>query len=328
MSMSATNDPFSVFAGARALVTGGAGFIGSHIARTLRTLGAEVTVIDDLSTGHASNLPADDPDLRLVEASILDRGALADAVRGCRYVFHEAAMVSVPQSVAEPETCLEINVVGVQRVLDAALAAGAERVVFASSAAVYGDDPTLPSTETDVMVSCSPYAASKATGELLLQTASRCHGLSTASLRYFNVFGPRQDPKSPYAAVISAFTDILMQGGQPRVFGDGTQTRDFVFVENVVRANLLAAARPEPLMGETMNIGTGVRTSLLDLLRVMGDVLEVDSTPQFEPPRAGDVPHSVANITRAGELLGYEPQATLEEGLAALIRHEQGKVAG
>ncbi|MCA9291926.1 MAG: NAD-dependent epimerase/dehydratase family protein [Phycisphaerales bacterium] len=309
---------FEIFRRGRAVVTGGAGFIGSHLVRALLDLECEVVVLDDLSSGHLHNVP-DDERVRFVEASILDDDAVEDAVDDCRFVFHEAAMVSVPQSIEEADACAMINVVGTQRLLDAAVAAGVERFVFASSAAVYGDRPTLPSREDHPVRSCSPYAASKAAGEQLLMAASHAHGLSTASLRYFNVFGPRQDPKSAYAAVISAFTDVLTRGGRPRIFGDGTQTRDFVSVDNVVAANLLAASTDSPLRGEVLNIGTGARTSLLDLLGHMGRLLEVDATPSFEPPRAGDVPHSVADIARARAVLGYEPRTDLASGLGALL---------
>lgn len=306
------------FRDARVLITGGAGFIGSHLALTLRGLGAQVRVIDDLSSGHERNLAvenSDGPAIEFVKASILDDAALNKAAEGCRFVFHHAAMVSVPQSVAEPGRCMEVNVLGTERVLNAARKAGASRVMFAASAAAYGNDPKLPSTETDLPDIWSPYAQSKVAGEMLLATYARCYGLSTVSLRYFNVFGPRQDPKSPYAAVITAFADALMNGKTPKVFGDGSQTRDFIPIENVVHANLLAASSPRALAGEVVNIGCGGRVSLIDVLNVMGAVLGVPATPEKLPPRAGDVMHSSANIGRAREVLGFAPIVGFDEGI-------------
>lgn len=312
---------FGAFRGSSCLVTGGAGFIGGHLARALVGLGARVRVLDDLSGGFRENLH---PDADFVHASILDGGALEGSVRGCRFVFHQAAMVSVPQSVEQPNECMRINVEGTQRVLSAAVKAGVGRVLFAASAAAYGNNPSLPSRETDLPDAWSPYAMSKIAGEHLLTTFARCHGLSTLSLRYMNIFGEGQNANSAYAAVISAFSKALRSGGQPTIFGDGTQTRDFTHVANVVRANLLGAASPRELRGEVVNIGTGVRTSLLDVLRVMGEVLGVTPRPVFMPPRAGDVRDSVADITRARELLGYEPAVGFPEGLARMFRAEAG----
>jgi len=308
---------FEVFRGGRALVTGGAGFIGSHIVRWLLDLGSEVVVLDDLSTGYAANLDGAGAELRV--GSILEEDLLREATAGCRFVFHEAAMVSVPQSVDEPEQCVRVNIEGTWRVLDAARDAGVRRVVFASSAAVYGPNPRLPSRETDPVDCVSPYAASKAAGEAAISAYGSCYDVSTVSLRYFNVFGPRQDPKSAYAAVIAAFLDALQAGKTPTIFGDGGQTRDFVAIENVVAANLLAAASPRDLTGETINIGTGVRTSLLDLLAALATRLGVDVAPVFAADRAGDVRDSVADIGRARELLGYDPRVDLTAGLAAFF---------
>lgn len=303
---------FSDLNGVRVLITGGAGFIGSHIAHALWALGARVVVLDDLSGGYVANLPEA---TEFHQASVLDDAVLRQAIAGCGIVFHEAALVSVPQSVAEPERCAQINMVGTQRVLTAAAEAGVRRLVFAASAAAYGNTPTLPSKEEHVPDCWSPYAASKVAGEFLLQSQARCSKLSTVSLRYFNIFGPRQDPSSPYAAVISAFIKMLLSGRTPTVMGDGEQTRDFTFVENVVYANLLAATSPKALGGEVINIGTGVRTRLLDVLLRMGEALGVDATPAFAPPRAGDVRHSVADISRAREILGYEPVVDFAEGI-------------
>ena len=305
--------------GRKALVTGGAGFIGSHLAHALAHLGARVTVLDDLSGGHAENLPEG---AELIEASILDSGALAKAVDGAKLVFHQAAMVSVPESVDKPEGCCEVNIVGCQRVLDAAKRAGAERLCFAASAAAYGDTPTLPSREDHAPDVYSPYAASKVAGELLCATYARNFDLCAVALRYFNIFGPRQDPNSPYAAVISAFAKRLLKGKQPSIFGDGKQTRDFTYIDNVVLANLLAAPAPaERVAGRTINIGTGEQSDLLSVLGALNAAMDepVPGEPEFGPPRAGDERDSVADISRARELLGYEPIVGLSEGLAATM---------
>jgi len=310
--------------GKTALITGGAGFIGSHLSEALVACGANVRVLDDLSGGFESNLPkapapkdgvANEGTLRFVQASILDDTVLRRTISGCDFVFHQAALVSVPESVEKPEKCLQVNVDGTQRVLLAAKDAGVKRVMFAASAAAYGNTPSLPSKETDVPDVWSPYAMSKVTGEMLLRTFARCFGMSCISLRYFNIFGPRQDPKSPYAAVISAFADTLSAKKQPRVLGDGEQTRDFTYIDNVVLANMLAATSEKALAGEVVNIGTGARISLLAVLKHMGEVLKVDSTPTFGPPRAGDVRHSSADISAARALLGYEPVVDFGEGI-------------
>lgn len=313
------------YRGSTVLITGGAGFIGSHLAAALTRLGARVRVLDDLSGGYDANL--DDAragavvggsgpgGVELIRASVLDLPALREAMKGCRYVYHQAAMVSVPQSVEQPERCMQLNVGGTERVLEEAKAAGVRRVMFAASAAAYGNDPRLPSQEDHLPDCWSPYAASKVAGELLLRTFSRCYGLGTVALRYFNIFGPRQDPNSPYAAVITAFARALIAGRQPRIMGDGEQTRDFTYIDNVVYANLLAGATQRELTGDVINIGTGSRIRLLDVLAQMGRVLGVDATPAFAEPRAGDVRHSTADISRARELLGYAPVVDLGEGI-------------
>lgn len=316
-----------VFRSARCLITGGAGFIGSHLGRRLLELNAQVRVLDDFSSGRESNVPEG---VTLIRGSILDDQLLRQSIDGCDFVFHQAAMVSVPQSVEQPERCMAINVDGTRRVLEAARGAGVERVCFAASAAAYGNTPSLPSKETDPPDCWSPYAASKVAGELLLQTWARCYGLSTVSLRYFNIFGPRQDPKSPYAAVISAFCDALAAGRRPRIMGDGEQTRDFTPVANVVHANLLAASSPKPLAGEVFNIGCATRIRLLDVLEQMGKVLNVDATPTFAEPRAGDVRHSSADIARARDVLEYEPVMDFNEGIRLTLewaRQESGAEA-
>ncbi|MCC6675719.1 MAG: NAD-dependent epimerase/dehydratase family protein [Phycisphaerales bacterium] len=317
------------YRGSAVLITGGAGFIGSHLALALARLGARVRVLDDLSGGFEANLDearaaaeaagAGRGGVELARASVLDGPALREAVKGCRYVYHQAAMVSVPQSVEQPERCMQLNVGGTERVLEEAKAAGVRRVMFAASAAAYGNHPSLPSREEHLPDCWSPYAASKVAGELLLRTFSRCYGLGTVALRYFNIFGPRQDPNSPYAAVITAFARALIAGRQPRIMGDGEQTRDFTYIDNVVYANLLAGASPRELTGDVVNIGTGSRIRLLDVLSHMGRVLGVDATPAFAEPRPGDVRHSTADIARARELLGYEPVVDFGEGIARTL---------
>lgn len=303
--------------GATCVITGGAGFIGSHLAHALTGLGATVRVIDDLSGGFAANLPGD---ATLIKASILDDVSLRRAVDGAHYVFHQAAMVSVPESVEHPAECMKVNVLGTERVLAAAKDAGVRRVMFAASAAAYGNTPQLPSNESHLPDSYSPYAMSKIAGELLMQTYSRCFNVSTVSLRYFNIFGPRQNPLSPYAAAISKFTQVLRDGKRPMIFGDGYQTRDFTYIDNVVYANVLAATTDRPLAGEIVNIGTGVRVTLRDVLSHMGRILGVDATPTPGPPRAGDVRDSVADISRAKELLDYHPIVDFGTGLERTLR--------
>jgi len=305
-----------VLSGSTCLVTGGAGFIGSHLTRALLGLGARVRVLDDLSTGHRRNLA---PGVEFVEGSVADGEAVGRAAAGCRFVFHLGAMVSVPQSVAEPERCVTSNIAGTQRVLTAARAAGVRRVVLASTCAVYGDKPNLPSTEGDQTVCCSPYAASKLAGEALCQAFSRTGGPSTACLRLFNVYGPGQDPKSAYAAVISAFAAALREGRTPIIFGDGEQSRDFVYVGDVVRANLLAAASTAELQGEVFNVGTGRRTSLLTLLHTMAMLSGRPSQAEHRPARAGDVRHSQADASRIRAAFGFEARTSIEQGLRTTL---------
>lgn len=307
-------------AGRTVLVTGGGGFIGSHVVERLGSLGAHPRVLDDFSTGHRRNLDGLGVDVSVVEGSILDPDALGRAMEGVHAVVHLAAMVSVPQSVAEPQRCQEVNVAGTMRVLEAARTARTRRLVFASSSAVYGESPRLPSRESDPIDCVSPYAASKAAGEAFVTAYGRCYELATASLRFFNVFGSRQDPRSPYAAAIAAFADAIREDRSPTVFGDGSQTRDFVPVTDVARAILLAASRPEPPRGEVHNIATGTRRSLLDVIEMLAAAAGRNVSPTFAAPRAGDVPHSGADIGSAREHLGFapltDPATTMAEVLA------------
>jgi UDP-glucose 4-epimerase len=306
----------AAFSGTTCLVTGGAGFIGSHLSRALLGLGAAVRVLDDLSTGHRQNLA---PGAELVEGTVADAALVTRASAGCAYVFHLAAMVSVPQSVAEPERCVTSNIVGTQRVLSASRAGGVRRVVLASTCAVYGETPNLPSVETDPTSCCSPYAASKLAGEALCQAFSRTGGPSTACLRFFNVYGPGQDPRSAYAAVISAFGAALKEGRMPVIFGDGEQSRDFIYVGDIVRANLLAAASDSDLRGDVFNAGTGSRTNLLTLLAAMAGIAGAPGAPEHKPPRAGDVRHSQADAAKIHNVLGFKARTTIEEGLRATL---------
>jgi len=306
----------AAFAGVKVLITGGAGFIGGHIGRTVAAIGGEVIALDDLSGGFEANLA---PGTKLFAKSVLDADALTKAVAGCRYVFHQAAMVSVPESVAQPEQCMQVNVIGTQMVLEAARKAGVRRVMFAASAAAYGNNPTLPCREDRAADAWSPYAMSKIAGEHLCQMYARNFGLSTACLRYFNVFGEYQNANSAYAAVISAFEKALRAGTKPKIFGDGGQTRDFVHVSNVVRANLLAATCPRALEGEPMNIGTGQRTDLLAVLRHMARALGTSDACEFLPARAGDIRDSVADISRAGEMIDYRPTVDFGKGISRMF---------
>jgi UDP-glucose 4-epimerase len=302
------------------LVTGGAGFIGSHIVEALAAEGHAVRVFDNLATGHRENLDGVKAPYTWIAGDVRDTAALAAAMRGVEYVFHEAAMVSVPLSVEQPRECHEVNATGTLNVLLAAREAGVRRVVMASTAAAYGNNPALPKRETMRPEPESPYGLTKVAGEYYLRSFAQLYGLQTVALRYFNVYGPRQDPKSMYSGVISKFADVLSAGGTPTIFGDGKQTRDFVYVKDVVQANLKAmhAMAVEP--GEVINVGTGKAVSLLELLAVLGQLFGREVAPKFALPRAGDVQHSLADITLARQRLGYEPKTTLRAGLAELLQ--------
>ena len=310
------------YRGRRVCVTGGAGFIGSHLVSALVELGADVSVIDDLSNGRRQNLP-EPARGRLVAGSILDPAVLAKAVAGAQVIFHFAALTSVAESVERPEDYLNVNDTGTLRVLEAARAAAApgHRVVYAASSSVYGDRGEIALVETLAPRPASLYAASKCAGEQILSAYAESHGLSCISLRYFNVFGPRQRPDSPYAAVIPRFAEALLAGRRLTVYGDGTQTRDFTHVADAVRANLLAGASERALRGESINIACGRRSDLLSLIRLMGEILGVEPAYELAPPRAGEVKHSLADITAAGQLLGYRPLVSLEKGLRETLAY-------
>lgn len=300
---------------ARFLVTGGAGFIGSNLVGSLLTQGHEVRVVDDLATGRRENLLSWQGHFEWVEASLLDSALLTQAARGVDYILHQAALGSVPRSIENPLGSTEVNVIGTLNVLIAARDAGVKRVVYASSSSVYGDTPTLPKVETMLPTPKSPYAASKLAGEHYCRAFYDVYGLETVVLRYFNVFGPRQNPNSPYAAVIPKFIKAMASGQRPVIFGDGSNSRDFTFVANNVLANTLAATTSGRAVGEVMNIACGNRYSLLDLVTSLNRILGTNLEPEFRPSRTGDVEHSLADIGKARELIGYEPKIAFYEGL-------------
>jgi nucleoside-diphosphate-sugar epimerase len=301
---------------ARWLVTGGAGFIGSSIVRRLAADGEKVRVLDDFSTGRRSNLRGIDKSLLQVVTGDLRRPAVvAAAVKGCDYILHQGAVPSVPRSLKDPKATTEVNVVGTVNLLEAARRAGrVKRVVLASSSSVYGDSPTLPKVENMPLLPLSPYAASKAAMEGYARAFSASHGLEATILRYFNVFGPRQDPNGAYAAVIPRFFHAVLRGERPVVYGDGNQTRDFTFVDNVVEANLRAATAPRAA-GETLNVATGERVTILGLASMIAECLGTTTSPLLEPGRDGEVRHSLADVSRMEAVLGLRPAVDLRRGL-------------
>lgn len=317
---------------ARYLVTGGAGFIGSNIVAALARAGERVRAFDNLATGHwalVDRLAGRSELVDRVTGDIRDTDALARAMQGVEVVFHQAALASVPRSVDDPVENDDVNTHGTVKVLDAARRSGVKRVVFAASSAVYGDGPEQPKHEGLAPSPLSPYAVAKLTAEYYLKVFASLYGLETVGLRYFNIFGPNQLPSGPYAAAIPRFLHAAVSGGRITIFGDGEQTRDFCFVDNAVRANLLAANSPKKLAGDIVNVATGRTVSLNGVLRalegVVGGPLKVD----YVDPKPGDVRHSSANIDRAGELLGYEPKVRWEDGLVpthAFLKalHERG----
>ena len=299
----------------RALITGGAGFIGSHIAEELVHRGVQVTVLDNLSSGHPENLAELKNNLTFVQGDIQDEKALAHVTKGIDVVFHQAAVVSVTRTVAEPVSSSAINDLGTLKVLEAARGNGVRRVVLASSSAVYGDDPQLPKIESMVPHPLSPYAVQKLTNEHYAFLYYRLYGLETVCLRYFNVYGPRQDPSSPYSGVISIFMTRATANAAPTIYGDGHQTRDFVFVKDVVQANLLAAIRPEAA-GQVFNVGT---SDSIEINRLWENIAWLSSSrvkPQYTEARAGDIIHSLAGIQKIKDRLGFQPSISFDEGLS------------
>jgi UDP-glucose 4-epimerase len=303
---------------AKILITGGAGFIGSHLAEALVAQGDDVTVYDNLSTGYEHNLEHIRGGVKFVKGDLRDPSALASAMSGQEYVLHEAALASVPRSVADPLSSHENNATGTLNVLVAARDAGVKRVVYAGSSSAYGDSIITPKHEEIIPKPLSPYAVQKLMGEQYCRAFAEVYGMETLTIRYFNVFGPRQDPDSPYAAVLPIFLSHLLRGEAPTIEGDGHHTRDFTFVANVVEGNLKALAA-EKTHGEVVNVACGGSYSVLYLYEQIRDTLGLDIKPVFGPGRPGDVPHSSANIDLAGKLLGYKPVVTFEEGLARTI---------
>lgn len=302
------------------VVTGGAGFIGSSIARALLARGQEVTVIDDLSTGREANLQGLEGSLTFVRADVRDRAAVEKAVDGAQALFHEAAIPSVVRSFEDPAGSLSVNIAGTAAVLEACRARAVGRVVFASSSSVYGDSPTLPKEESMEPVPKSPYALSKLACENLLRIYSETYGMETVSLRYFNVFGPRQDPSSEYAAVIPKFITAVLSGRPPVIFGDGRQTRDFAYIDNVVEANLQCLTA-RGLRGQVINVACGHRIDLLELLAMIKELAGRELEPAFEAERPGDVRHSLASIERARRLIGYEVKTPVKRGLGLTMEY-------
>lgn len=298
-----------------ALVTGGAGFIGSHIASGLIEAGARVRIIDDLSTGYRENIAEIGGDVDVVEATLADESAVRKALEDVELVFHEAAIPSVPRSVENPRQTHIASVDSTFSLLLAARDKGVKRLVYAASSSAYGDQPTLPKVETMLPDPLSPYAVAKLVGEYYAQVFTRVYGLETVSLRYFNVFGPRQDPSSQYSGVISRFISALLSGQRPVIYGDGEQSRDFTYIDNVVAANLIAAETTEGI-GQVINIANGERVTLNQLLdQLKGLTGRSDLQADYQPPRKGDVRDSLADITRARQFLGFTPQVNLRTGL-------------
>ncbi len=308
---------------AKHLVTGGAGFIGSHIAEALVERGDSVRVLDNFSTGFRQNLEPFGDRVDVVDADVTDVEAVRRAVEGVDCVFHQAALASVPRSVKNPLETNAACVTGTVILLDQARQAGVRRVVYAASSSAYGDQPFSSKRENDLPSPLSPYAVAKLAGEYYCQAFFHTYGLETVGIRYFNVFGPRQDPDSPYSAVIPLFITALLSGKRPIIFGDGQQSRDFTFVKNVVHGNLLAA-EAKAAAGKTLNVANGHSTSLLTLIKLLNEILGTNVDPIFEDPRVGDVKHSLADITLAEKLLGYEPPITFEDGLRQSIEYYKG----
>lgn len=300
------------------VVTGGAGFIGSHIVERLVREGHNVRVVDNFLTGKRENLAPLRQDIELFEISITDKDALDKAFRGADYVFHQAALASVPRSIEDPLTTDLMNVRGTLNVLLAARDAGIQRVIYAASSSAYGDIPGDVKVETMSPQPMSPYAVSKLAGEYYCQAFTACYGLETVALRYFNVFGARQDPQSRYAAVIPRFVTAMLRGDAPVIYGDGGQSRDFTYIDNVVHGNLLAVHASQAV-GKMMNLATGGEVTLLELVAKLNHILATDIEPVFDGARPGDIRHSRADIDTAVELLDFSPVVDFETGLARTV---------
>ena len=302
------------------LVTGGAGFIGSHITERLLSDGHQVRILDDFSTGKRDNIPVSDA-VSVIEGDVGDFDTVRDWMQGIDIVYHEAAIASVPETVGDPLGSERTNYRGTLNVLEAARQADVRRVIFAGSAAVYGDLPELPKSEDMPVRPLSPYAVDKLASEHACRVYAQLYGLETVVLRYFNVFGPRQDPSSPYSGVISIFADSLGKGKQPNIYGDGEQTRDFVYVGDVVAANIRAATAPAAA-GRTINVATGSTISINQLLRTLCRIQDAPFDPAYLPAREGDIRHSCANISQASRLLDWAPAVGFETGLRKLLESE------
>ncbi len=313
----------------RYLVTGGAGFVGSNTVDELVRRGHSVVVLDDISSGKEDNLAEARNKITFIKGSITDIEVVRKAMHEAEYVLHLAARTSVPRSVKDPIETNKINIDGTLNVLVAAKELKVKRVVLAASSSAYGETPTLPKVESMQPQPISPYGVTKYVGELYGQTFGRCYGLENVALRYFNIFGPRQDPGSPYSGVLAKFCTAFLEDTQPVVFGDGAQTRDFTYVENAVQANLLACEAPN-VSGKVFNVGVGGRVSLNEVLRELGKITGKTLEAKYDPPRDGDIRDSQADISQAREFLGYEPAVTFEEGLARTFewyRETQTKAA-
>lgn len=300
------------------LVTGGAGFIGSHIVERLVRDGESVRVLDNFATGKRQNIAPFGSKVELVEGDLRKPADCAKACAGVEIVFHEGAVPSVPVSVEDPITSHEANIDGTFNILMAARDAKCRRLIYAASSSAYGDQPELPKRETARPDPLSPYAVNKLVGEYYLSVFNKCYGLETLSVRYFNVFGPRQDPKSQYAAAIPAFVTAIMRNESPTIYGDGEQTRDFTYIDNVVHANLLAAKAPK-VSGEVVNIACGERVSVNQIIAEINKLLGKNVPSKYVPERAGDVKHSLADITLARTLIGFEPVVSFADGLRLAI---------
>jgi UDP-glucose 4-epimerase len=305
---------------ARCLVTGGAGFIGSHIVRGLLNAGHSVRVLDNLCTGHRDNLEDVSDRIEFVEGDVTDPIACKEALSGVERVFHQAALASVPLSLERPLDTHSACATGTLNVLNESVKAKVRKFVYAASSSAYGDQPTSSKRESDLPMPLSPYAVAKLCGEFYCQSYFHSFGLETVGLRYFNVFGPRQDPDSPYSAVIPIFVSRILSGQSAIVYGDGLQSRDFTFVSNVVHGNLLAAERPN-IGGRVFNLADGRQTTLNQLLKLLGQMLGIAPKVDYQPARVGDVRESLADISLARRLLGYEPKFNLEEGLKQTIEY-------
>lgn len=300
------------------VVTGGGGFIGSHIVEELLRRHQTVKIIDNFSTGRRANIKSFERDVEVIEADIAEAPDLVRYIRGADYVIHQAAIPSVPKSIVDPVSSHHANVNGTLRLLLACREADVGRVVYASSSSLYGDSPTLPKHEEMMPNPLSPYGAQKLFGEFYCQVFTKTYGLETVSLRYFNVFGPRQDPSSQYSGVLSLFITAVLEGRRPTIYGDGLQSRDFTYVQNVVDGNLLACTAPG-VAGETFNVACGDRISVNSTLQLINKITGKDVAPIYTEPRAGDIKHSQADIRKAEKKLGYKPKISFEEGLRRTI---------